>query len=104
MFAFVDRNNVSMALPSMSRELHMDPAQAGSAVGIFFWGYLLYMGSLNTLWRMLGIANQLLASIALAVGTTYLLNHAPKRKYALCTSDDSCDAPPRPKPKERNMP
>src|SRR5438270_10729695 len=40
-FAFVDRNNVSMALPSMSRELHMDPAQAGSAVGIFFWGYLL---------------------------------------------------------------
>jgi len=33
----------------------------------------------------LGIANQLLASIALAVGTTYLLNHASKRSYALCT-------------------
>lgn len=51
----------------------------------FLWGYLLYMGNLSTLWRMLGIANQLLASIALAVGTTYLLNHAPKRRYALCT-------------------
>jgi carbon starvation protein len=49
------------------------------------WGYLLYMGSLDTLWRMLGIANQLLAAIALAVGTTYLLLHAPKRAYALCT-------------------
>jgi carbon starvation protein len=49
------------------------------------WGYLLYMGSLDTLWRMLGIANQLLAAIALAVGTTYLLLHAPKRRYALCT-------------------
>jgi carbon starvation protein len=49
------------------------------------WGYLLYRGELKTLWGMLGIANQLLASIALAVGTTYLLNHAPKRKYALCT-------------------
>jgi carbon starvation protein len=49
------------------------------------WGYLLYMGSLDTLWRMLGIANQLLAAIALAVGTTYLLMHAPKRRYALCT-------------------
>jgi carbon starvation protein len=49
------------------------------------WGYLLYMGSLDTLWRMLGIANQLLAAIALAVGTTYLLLHAPKRIYALCT-------------------
>ena len=34
---------------------------------------------------MLGIANQLLAAIALAVGTTYLINHAPKRRYALCT-------------------
>jgi carbon starvation protein len=34
---------------------------------------------------MLGIANQLLATIALAVGTTYLLLHASKRRYALCT-------------------
>jgi carbon starvation protein len=51
----------------------------------FGWGYLLYRGELATLWRMLGIANQLLASIALAVGTTYLLNHAPRRIYALCT-------------------
>jgi carbon starvation protein len=51
----------------------------------FAWGYLLYTGNISTLWRMLGISNQLLAAIALAVGTTYLLNHAPKRRYALCT-------------------
>jgi carbon starvation protein len=57
-----------------------------SIVTCFAWGYLLYMGNLNTLWRMLGLANQLLASIALAVGTTYLLLHAPKRRYALCTA------------------
>ncbi len=56
-----------------------------SVVVCFCWGYLLYMGNLSTLWRMLGIANQLLAAIALAVGTTYLLNHAPKRIHALCT-------------------
>lgn len=49
------------------------------------WGYLLYMGTIATLWPLLGIANQLLASIALAVGTTYLLLHAPKRRYAFCT-------------------
>jgi carbon starvation protein len=49
------------------------------------WGYLLYTGNINTLWRMLGISNQLLAAIALAVGTTYLLKHAPKRRHALCT-------------------
>jgi len=56
-----------------------------SVVTCFCWGYLLYTGSFNTLWTMLGIANQLLACIALAVGTTYILNHARKRVYALCT-------------------
>jgi len=34
----------------------------------------------------MGIANQLLAAIGLGVGTTYLLMHSPKRKYALCTA------------------
>ena len=49
------------------------------------WGYLLYTGEIKTLWAMLGIANQLLAAIALTVGTTYVLLHAKKRSYALCT-------------------
>ena len=39
--AYIDRVNVSMALPSLSRDLHMDSAQAGNVAGIFFWGYLL---------------------------------------------------------------
>jgi carbon starvation protein len=56
-----------------------------SVVVCGLWGGLLYIGNLDTLWRMLGIANQLLATIALAVGTTYLLQRAPKRIYALCT-------------------
>lgn len=38
--AFIDRTNISLALPSMSRELHMSPTQAGDAAGIFFWGYM----------------------------------------------------------------
>ncbi len=52
----------------------------------FLWGYMLYTGNIASLWRMLGIANQLLATIALAVGTTYLLEHAAKKVYALCTA------------------
>lgn len=62
---------------------------ANAAAGVLMcgaWGYLLYLGDLSVLWRMLGISNQLLACIALAVGTTYLLTHAPKRRYALCTA------------------
>jgi len=39
--AFVDRTNISLALPSISHDLHMNPGQAGSAAGVFFWGYLL---------------------------------------------------------------
>ena len=58
----------------------------GLSLGVCgLWGYLLYSGKFSTLWRMMGIANQLLATIALAVGTTYLLEHAPRRRYAFCT-------------------
>jgi carbon starvation protein len=57
-----------------------------SAITSLSWGFLLYIGNLNALWKMMGIANQLLSVIALAVGTIYLLNHAPKRIYALCTA------------------
>jgi carbon starvation protein len=56
-----------------------------SVVVCALWGGLLYIGNLDTLWKMLGIANQLLATIALAVGTTYLMLYAPKRIYAFCT-------------------
>jgi carbon starvation protein len=56
-----------------------------SVLVCFLWGYLLYTGNIANLWRMMGIANQLLATIALAVGTTYLLTRAPKRIYALAT-------------------
>lgn len=57
-----------------------------SVIICFAWGYLLYTGNINTMWRMLGIANQLLASIALIIGTTYIMLHSPKRIYALCTA------------------
>ncbi len=39
--AFIDRTNISLAIPSIRRDLGMDSAQAGAAAGIFFWGYLL---------------------------------------------------------------
>ncbi len=39
--AFINRTSISMALPSISRDFHMNPTQAGSVAGIFFWGYLI---------------------------------------------------------------
>jgi len=50
----------------------------------FGWGYLVYGGSIATIWPLFGITNQLLATIALAIGTTYLLNHG-KSQYAWVT-------------------
>jgi carbon starvation protein len=49
------------------------------------WGYLLYNNDIASIWPMFGCANQLLATIALIIGTAYLLRTAKKRTYALIT-------------------
>jgi carbon starvation protein len=51
---------------------------------VFAWGYFIYTGSVSTIWPMFGVANQLLATLALAVGTSYLINTG-KRKYIWIT-------------------
>lgn len=39
--SFINRTNISLALPAISRDLHLNASQAGEVAGIFFWGYLL---------------------------------------------------------------
>jgi carbon starvation protein len=55
------------------------------AVVSFSWGYLLYSGEVGTIWPMFGVANQLLAVIALALGTTIILKLAQNKSYSLIT-------------------
>jgi carbon starvation protein len=50
----------------------------------FAWGYLVYGGTVSTIWPLLGTANQLLASMALAIGTAFLISHG-KVKYIWVT-------------------
>ena len=45
---------------------------------------LIYSGSISTIWPMFGVANQLLAAVALAVGTTILIKLG-KARYAPIT-------------------
>jgi carbon starvation protein len=55
-----------------------------TALIVLSWGYLIYTGQINTIWPMFGVANQLMASIALAVATTILINMG-RVKYAWTT-------------------
>ncbi|MBV9608283.1 MAG: carbon starvation protein A, partial [Acidobacteria bacterium] len=61
----------------------------GNLVTTFFvvlaWGYLIYTGSISTLWPLFGTGNQLLATIALAVTTTFMINMG-KARYAWITA------------------
>lgn len=56
-----------------------------SALICLAWGGLLYGGTISTIWPMFGLANQLLAALGLAIGTSYLLRAAPRRLYAATT-------------------
>ena len=51
---------------------------------VFAWGYFIYTGSVATIWPMFGTANQLLATVALAIGTSYIINRG-NAKYAWVT-------------------
>jgi carbon starvation protein len=55
-----------------------------SFIIVFAWGYFIYTGTVSTIWPMFGTANQLLATIALAVGTSYIINRG-RAKYAWIT-------------------
>ncbi len=48
------------------------------------WAYFIWTGSISTIWPMFGIANQLLAAVALAVGTTIIINMG-KARFAWVT-------------------
>ena len=49
-----------------------------------FWAYLILAGSVSTIWPMFGTANQLLASVALAVATSAIINSG-RARYAWAT-------------------
>ena len=73
-----------LAVPALRSWRGLAPAIVFSALATALWGYFVWTGSISTLWPMLGVANQLLAAFALAIGTSVLINMG-KARYAWCT-------------------
>jgi len=59
-------------------------AMISTALVTAAWGGLIWSGSIETIWPMFGIANQMLAVVALAIVTTVIVN-AGRGRYAVLT-------------------
>jgi len=58
---------------------------ATSVIFTFAWGYLLYTGSIGTIWPLFGMSNQLLAALGLFIGTVMIIRMG-KARYAWITA------------------
>jgi carbon starvation protein len=70
--------------PKFARQDWLPGALLATALVTVGWGLLVHTGQINTIWPMFGIANQLLAVMALAIVTTLLVNSG-KGRYAPVT-------------------
>ena len=68
----------------MARQEWLPGSILSTTLVVVGWSYFIWTGSISTIWPMFGIANQLLAAVALAVATTIIINIG-KARYVWVT-------------------
>nr|WP_304515724.1 carbon starvation CstA family protein [Caulobacter sp. RHG1] len=88
---FMVQDLLGLAVPKMRETQSWTANVAATALTVGLWGYFLYtgvvdpLGGINSLWPLFGIANQMLAAVALILGTVVLFKMKQQR-YAWVTA------------------
>lgn len=82
---YIAQDFLALAIKPLKNSNSVAVSVGLSALVSFAWGYLLYGGDIKTIWPVFGVSNQLLAMLALAIGTTMILKKSARRVYALTT-------------------
>jgi len=86
---FVLQEFVGRAWKPFARADWIPASMVSTTLVVLAWAYFIWTGTIDTIWPMFGIANQLLAGVALAVGTTIIIN-VGRAKYAWVTFVPMC--------------
>jgi carbon starvation protein len=87
---FMLQDLIGLAVPAFRDASALVPGLIATALCVAAWGFFLYqgvtdpLGGVNTLWPLFGISNQMLAAVALILGTVVLFR-MKKHRYAWTT-------------------
>jgi carbon starvation protein len=87
---FMVQDTIGIVIPSIKNSRNFIGNMLGTAVAVAGWGFYVYqgvidpLGGINSLWPLFGIGNQMLAAMALILGTVVLFK-MKKEKYVWIT-------------------
>jgi carbon starvation protein len=82
---FLLQEFIGRAYKPFARHDNIVAGSIATTIMVVSWSYFIYTGQINTIWPMFAVGNQLLASVALAVATSILINMG-RKKYMWVTA------------------